>query len=73
MFVVTGSLEEAAGVCLDAHNLEAEIYEALMEGKTPLFAEKMEMMVHGRYRGVRIRRWIPGRKKMNSLRIRYPV
>lgn len=69
VFAMAGNLDEAAGVVLDADaKFIRKIYEALCQKNVPLFADKLGMLVHGVHRGVRIKKWIPGKKKMNHLR-----
>lgn len=63
VFALTHSLEEAAGVLLNSHNLIPDIHQALLHNNVPLFVEKMHMLVHGTYRGVSFAKWIPGKKR----------
>lgn len=73
VFALTHSLEEAAGVLLNTHNLIPDIFQALLHNNVPLFVEKMEMLVHGTFRGVHFEKWIPGKRRERKLRMVYRV
>lgn len=74
VFAFTGTLEEAAGVILENDdNLLPELFDLLKHKKDiPLFAEKMGILAHGEYRGVKIMKWIPSKKRTNILRKSHP-
>ena len=59
---------------LKPHGLLVRIYDRLRYDFVPLFPQKMQMLVHGEYKGVRMfHGWKPSRKRMSRIRAGHMV